>query len=136
MTMVTRWNPFREFDDLFRAGLTATADQATWLPAVDILETAQDFQLRLEIPAVAAADVKVSVDENVLTVGGERQIETPEEAKYHRREHRVGRFSRSFRLPDTVDSENITATAKDGVLTLSIAKKEQPSPRQIEVKVH
>jgi HSP20 family protein len=168
MNTVTRWNPFLEFDDFFRAGLnpatlTSAArvpatprDQAPWLPAVDIVETDVDFRLLLEIPAVAAQDVKVAVEDNVLTVSGERRVvgldtaseqvsdELGETANtdagssvtHHRRERRFGRFSRSFRLPETVDEEAIEATTKDGVLTLTIAKRAQPQPRQIEVKVH
>lgn len=144
MTMVTRWNPFREFDDFFRAGLTqansvapAVAEQSNWRPAVDIEETQSHFRLLLEIPAVAAKDVKVAVEDNVLTVSGESAApQADAEVTQHRRERRFGAFSRSFRLPETVDEESIEASAKDGVLTLSIAKREVPQPRQIEVKVH
>ncbi len=138
MTMVTRWNPFREFDDSFRAGLApvTAGDQATWLPSVDIVESDTEFRLHLEIPAVAAGAVKVSVEENVLTLSGERSFEAEEGTKHHRRERRFGRFSRSFRLPDTVDPDSIEASAKDGVLTLAVAKRVQPEPRKIEVKVH
>lgn len=173
MTMVTRWNTFREFDNFFRAGLNpatlssaalapaTSRDQSAWAPAVDIVETEVDFRLLLEIPAVAAEDVKVAVEDNVLTVSGERRVvgfDTPsaqvsdelgaaagseadssEETRgvtHHRRERRFGQFSRSFRLPETVDEEAIEATTKDGVLTLIIAKRAQPQPRHIEVKVH
>ena len=164
MTMVTRWNPFRDFDDIYRAGLHSTgfgasdlaAHQATWLPAVDIVETDNEFRLLLDIPAVSAQDVKIALEDNVLTISGERRAselaapleqsgeetaETPSSeaasgVRHHRRERRVGRFSRSFRLPETVDEEAIEASAKDGVLTLVITKRAQPQPRKIEVKVH
>ncbi len=144
MTMVTRWNPFREFDDFFRAGLASAnptaagaLEQASWRPAVDILETDDAFRLLLDIPAVAAQDVKVSVEDNLLTISGEiPSEEASEQVTQHRRERRVGRFSRSFRLPETVDEDAIDASSKDGVLTLTIAKRAQSQPRQIEVKVH
>ena len=144
MTMVTRWNPFREFDDFFRAGLApanptaaGALEQASWRPAVDILETDDAFRLLLDIPAVAAQDVKVSVEDNLLTISGEIPSEEASElVTQHRRERRVGRFSRSFRLPETVDEDAIDASSKDGVLTLTIAKRAQSQPRQIEVKVH
>lgn len=161
MTTITRWHPLREFDEFFRTGLVpatrelGTSDQSAhqnkWQPAVDILETATDFRLLLEIPAVAAEEVQVAVDDHVLTVSGERRVDADLEptndevdatgnkqsaVTHHRRERQVGRFSRSFRLPETVDDEVIEAKAKDGVLTLTIAKKVQPQPRQIEVKVH
>lgn len=144
MTMVTRWNPFREYDDFFRTGLNlvntvepALAQHSNWRPAVDIEETQTHFRLLLEIPAVAAKDVKVAVEDNVLTVSGETSApEADTEVTQHRRERRFGAFSRSFRLPETVDEEAIEASAKDGVLTLTIAKREAPAPRQIEVKVH
>ncbi len=167
MTMVTRWNPFRDFDDIYRAGLNRSSvsyaagerasNQASWLPAVDILESDTDFRLLLEIPAVSAQDVKVAVEDNVLTISGERrataldlaseqptdQAASAEENasveptyRQHRQERQFGHFSRSFRLPETVDEEAIEASAKDGVLTLVIAKRAQPQPRKIEVKIH
>lgn len=171
MTTITRWNPFRDFDEFYRAGLNRSSlnyaaagerasNQASWSPAVDILETDADFRLLVEIPAVSAQDVKVAVEDNVLTVSGERLAtalgvaperpgdETVEAAsaevvagveqptRQHRQERQFGRFSRSFRLPETVDEEAIEASAKDGVLTLVIAKRAQPQPRKIEVKIH
>lgn len=171
MTMVTRWNPFRDFDDIYRTGLNRSSanyvgagerasNQASWLPAVDILESDTDFRLLVEIPAVSARDVKVAVEDNVLTISGERLAPAldaaPEPAngetvdassaeavtsveqpyRQHRQERQFGRFSRSFRLPETVDEEAIEASAKDGVLTLVIAKRAQPQPRKIEVKIH
>jgi HSP20 family protein len=135
---IVHWNPWREFDDLFTrvAGVPGESlARSEWLPAVDITETDEEYRIDVEIPAVAVADVDVSVKDGVLTVAGERNAETVSgEGRRHRVERRSGRFSRSFRLPENVDAETIRANARDGVLYLVIAKQEQPGPRRIEVR--
>lgn len=135
---IVQWNPWREFDDLFAraagrpGGSLAEAD---WLPAADIVETEQGYRIEMEIPAVAADDVEVAVKDGVLTVSGERRSETDSESgKRHRVERRWGRFSRSFRLPENVDWDSIDARARDGVLYLNLAKKDNARPRKIEVQ--
>ncbi len=135
---IVHWNPWREFDDLFtRAGGLPEESLARpdWLPAADITETEQGYQIEMEIPAVAADDVDVSVKDGVLTVSGERRSETDSEGgKRHRVERRWGRFSRSFRLPENVDWDSIDARARDGVLYLNVAKKDNARPRKVEVQ--
>lgn len=134
---IVHWNPWREFDDLFtRVGGTPGESlvRSEWLPAVDITETQTAYRIDLEIPAVSAENVDVSVKDGVLTVSGERKAESESgEGKRHRVERRWGRFSRSFRLPENADADSIEARARDGVLYLTIAKQEKAQPRRIEV---
>jgi HSP20 family protein len=145
---IVHWNPWRELDD-GRAALaergsrlftlvTGTPGESLagsgWLPPVDITETEKAYRIDLEIPAVAAGDVNVSVKDGVLTVCGERKSESEsEEGRRHRVERRWGKFSRSFRLPENVDEDAIEANSRDGVLYLTVAKKEKAQPRRIEV---
>ncbi len=103
--------------------------------AVDIREENDAYFVDAEVPGLAAKDVQVDVEKNVLTIRGERKVEKEEgEGKYKRIERRYGSFSRSFTLPETVDADNISADLKDGVLALRLPKKEAPSPRTIAVK--
>lgn len=135
---IVHWNPWREFDDLFTRAAGRSGEPlagSDWLPAADITETEQGYRIEMEIPAVAADDVDVSVKDSVLTVSGERRSETDNEVgKRHRVERRWGRFSRSFRLPENVDWDSIDARAQDGVLYLNVAKKDNARPRKIEVQ--
>ena len=135
---VVRWSPFREFDELFR-GFERSAPairRADWLPLVDIRETDEDYQIDVEVPAVTAEDLSVSLAEGVLTVRGERKSEDETRTgRLHRTERRYGRFERNFRLPEDADPETIKAENRDGVLYLTIAKKAAKTPRTIEVKV-
>lgn len=133
---IAHWNPWREFDDLFTR-MTAPGEalaRSEWLPPVDITEAEDAYHIDVEIPAVAPEQVDVSVKDGVLTVSGERcgQSESAE-GKRHRVERRWGRFSRSFRLPENVDEDAIQARSRDGVLYLTIAKREKAQPRRIEV---
>ena len=136
---IVRWNPWREFDDFFTNVATLPSEhlaRSEWLPPVDISETETEYRIDVEIPAVARDDVTVAVKDGVLTVTGERKVEKDTDGKRHRVERQYGRFSRSFRLPENVDEDHISATSKDGVLYLVVAKKEKEKPRTIEVKVH
>ncbi|MEM1435705.1 MAG: HSP20 family small heat-shock protein [Pseudomonadota bacterium] len=143
MNSVTRWNPFREFDDLF-ANLSAMnglerRGRSEWMPPVDITETPEHYAIAMDLPAIDIKDINVEVKDGLLTVSGERQ-ETFESNKddvtRHRVERRYGSFSRGFRLPEDVDGEAISARVKDGVLTLTLAKREENTPRRIEVQPH
>ena len=136
MNMV-RWNPFREFEEMFGRvpGFPNEAGNDNWFPAADISEDDKSFQIELEIPAVARENVEVSVSDGVLTINGERTMEEKSEGKRHRVERRYGKFTRSFRLPENADEENIQASSKDGVLHLVINKKEAEGPRVIDVRV-
>ena len=136
MNMV-RWNPFREFEEMFGRvpAFPTEAGNDNWFPAADISEDDKSFQIELEIPAVARENVEVSVSDGVLTINGERTMEEKSEGKRHRVERRYGKFTRSFRLPENADEENIQASSKDGVLHLVINKKEAEGPRVIDVRV-
>ena len=142
---LVKWDPWREIDDMFdrytRAGLARGGSQQVaragdWAPRVDIVETDAAFVIKAEAPEVKKEDVKVTVDNGVLTVSGERKQEKEEKGKkFHRVERYYGSFCRSFTLPDNVDEENIKATFKDGMLSLEIPKTEVVKPKAIEVKV-
>ena len=134
--MLVRWDPFEEMSrlhDHFFSG-RGLAKQAFQV-AVDIREEDDAFYVDAEVPGLAADDVKVDVEKNVLTLSGERKVEKEEgEGSYRRVERQYGSFTRSFTLPETVDTENIGADLKDGVLALRLPKKEAPTPRKISVK--
>ena len=132
---IVRLNPWREFDDLFTQVSAARVrpSDAAWTPVADILETADDYHIELDIPAVAAEAIDIALEEGVLTVSGERSVEDSEAARHLRKERSQGRFSRSFHLPENVDEDSITAAAKNGVLSLVITKKVKDAPRRIEI---
>ena len=133
---IVQWNPWRELDDLFSriAAPSEPLERSSWLPAVDISETDEDYRIEVEIPAIAPENVDVSVRDGVLTISGERHSESESgQGKRHRVERRWGKFSRSFRLPVNVDQNAIEARSKDGVLYLTISKRENTQPRKIEV---
>ena len=139
---IVRRNSVRDFDDLFnwlgdltRSNWGESTESSDWVPAVDIRESDDEYRFELEVPAVLASDVKVTVKDGVLVVTGERRYEKETNDKVHRVERRYGRFTRSFRLPENADESKIEASAKDGVLTLRVAKREEVKPRAIEVKV-
>ncbi len=146
--MAMRWDPFRdlmsiqnELNRLFGrtyGGTTETATgttSGTWMPPLDIYETQERFVIALEIPGVDPDSVDVSVEENVLTVSGERPFyrDVPEES-FHRVERRYGPFSRSLTLPPTANAEAIQASFDRGVLSIEVPKSEQAKPRKIQVK--
>jgi len=143
---LVRWDPWREIDDLFHrytravgsprpAGEASTAP-GDWSPQVDIAETDKEFVIKAEIPEVKKEDVKVTVENGVLTIRGERKQETEEKGKkFHRVERHYGSFTRSFTLPDNVDAAHIKASFKDGMLGLQIQKTAEAKPKSIEVKV-
>ncbi len=136
---VVRWSPFREFDNFFQSfdRPVAPVRRADWLPLVDIRETEDNYQIDVEVPAVAAEDLSVSVTDGVLSVSGERKVsETKDkDGRAHRVERRYGKFVRNFRLPEDADENGVGAESRDGVLYLTIAKKAEAVARNIEVKV-
>jgi HSP20 family protein len=149
---ITRWDPFRELEEmndrlnrvfgrstLTRPGGEAGKDALTvfdWAPSVDIVETAEEFLIKAELPEVKKEDVKISVDGDVLRIEGERKQEKEEKGKkYHRTERSYGSFLRTFSLPDNVDESKIRADFKDGVLNVRLQKAEKAKPKAIEVKV-
>ncbi len=144
---ITRWNPFSELEnmldrynrDLRLSNVSQGQERIAnndWSPAVDIKETPEAFEIHAELPGINKEDLKVSVDEGLLSIEGERTLENEtEDKKHHRIERFYGKFSRSFRLPENVDEENINADFKDGVLSLTLLKSEKPQPKAIEVQV-
>lgn len=143
---IVRWDPWREIEDMFdrytraggipRGGGQELARTGDWTPRVDIVETDKAFIIKAEVPEVKKEDVKVTVDNGILTVSGERKQEKEESGKtFHRIERSYGEFTRRFTLPDNVDAESIDATFKDGMLKLEIPKIEKTKPNAIEVKV-
>ena len=135
--MLVRWDPFEEMsrlqDHFFSGrGLSKQAFRV----AVDIREENDAFYVDAEVPGLSAEDVKVDVEKNVLTLSGERKVEKEEkEGTFRRVERHYGSFSRSFSLPETVDTDGISADLKDGVLELRLPKKQAPTPKQISVNV-
>lgn len=149
MNALVRWDPFRELEEMSerlnrmfgRAALLRDDGKerltvADWVPAVDIAETDTEYQIKAELPEVKKEDVKVTVENGVLTIQGERRQEKEEKGKrYHRMERTYGSFIRSFTLPEHVDETRVRAEYKDGVLHLHVPKSEKAKPKAIEVKV-
>jgi HSP20 family protein len=150
MNALTRWDPFKEMDDLqgrfaklfgltpARAGnggqelMTVTE----WAPSVDIIEDDKEWLVKADLPEVKREDVKVTVENGVLTITGERKFEKEEkDKKYHRIERSYGNFLRSFTLPEGADGSKVNAEFKDGVLKVHLPKNEKAKPKAIEVKV-
>ena len=133
---IVQFNPWRDLERLSvnTSPLNGPINSNGWTPVVDIWETAEAFRIDMEVPAVQADDVDVSVDEGVLRIGGVRkQVERAEDEQNHRLERRYGSFSRTFKLPENADEEKISARVNNGVLALSISKKTVVEPRRIEV---
>lgn len=129
----------RDINQLFDASLGAPREDVAlkaWAPAVDVYEDENAFLIKLELPEVNKNDVKVSLNENTLSISGERRVENEEKREnYHRVERSYGQFYRSFTLPPNVDTQAINAEFKDGMLRLTLPKREEAKPKQIEVKV-
>ena len=132
-------NLFNQFNDemnryfsLTRAG--AANQEQDWMPAVDIREEDNQYLLTADIPGVNRKDIEITLEEGVLTVKGERNTETDvSEQGYRRRERTHGTFMRQFTLPDTVNATGISASARDGVLEITIPKQDKPEARKISV---
>jgi HSP20 family protein len=150
---IVRWEPFRDlvslqermnrlFDESFR-GASRTPAQAddwalggSWAPPVDIYEQEGSIVLRAELPGVDPKDVDIRVENNILTLRGERKFDQEVKREhYHRVERAYGTFSRSFTLPSVVDTDKIKAEYKDGVLRVVIPTKEEAKPKQINISV-
>jgi HSP20 family protein len=152
MNALTRWDPFKEMDDvqhrlanffsLVSGRATAGGQElmtvAKWAPSVDISEDNKEWLLKADLPEVKKEDVKVTVENGVLTVTGERQFEKEEkDKKYHRIERSYGNFLRSFTLPEGTDGAKVSAEFKDGVLKVHLPKSEEAKAKAktINVKV-
>lgn len=147
MTTITRFDPFREmssfrdqmsrlFEDTFSRGRSADSDLTVWSPAVDIHETDSELVLKADLPEINEKNLDIRVENNMLTLRGERKFEqATSEDNYLRVERAYGTFSRSFSLPNTVNAEAIQAEYRNGVLTVRMPKREESKPRQIKVSV-
>ena len=146
-TALKRMDPFREWmgiqdrmNHLFRNVFPASEDDqitsGAWTPAVDIYELPESIEMTFEIPGVDKNDVKVTFENNQLTVTGERRLEHEEKHDgYHRIERSHGGFVRSFTIPSTIDPNRIQAVFENGLLRLSLPKRPETQPRSIEVRV-
>ncbi|MBZ5524187.1 MAG: Hsp20/alpha crystallin family protein [Acidobacteriia bacterium] len=139
MTMITRIDPFRELASLFEnfteTGTGKAQLQAgTFVPPVDVYEDEHTLVLKLDMPGVEEADLDVQLENNTLTVKGERKFEKEEkEENFHRIERRYGSFLRTFRVPSTVDPESVNAQYDKGVLKVTMAKRAEAKPKQIKI---
>jgi HSP20 family protein len=151
---IVRWDPFgeltnlqdrinRAFSDAYGRGSgPARTDEGlmttgTWAPPVDIYQNAdQELVLKAELPDIAPEDIELNVNNDTLTISGEKRLSSEvKEDQYHRIERRYGSFSRSFSLPSSVDATKISAEHKNGVLTVRLPAREEAKPRQIKVDV-
>ena len=125
------------FERFFYGGPALSGEtDVTWTPRVDVTDKEKEIQLDIELPGINKKDIKVEVKDNVLYISGERNKENKEEnAEFSRIERHYGKFERTFGLPDTVDSANVEAKYKDGILTVTLNKLEKALPREIAVEV-
>lgn len=145
---MARWNPLRELEDFQQRILSAftpsisrrsngngqeSMTSADWFPPVDISENDSEYLIAAELPGLRKEDVKVTMENGMLTVSGERKED--KSLKYHRVERCYGAFVRSFAIPSDGDASKVKAEFKDGVLMIRVAKSEAAKPKQIEVKV-
>jgi HSP20 family protein len=145
----TQWDPFKELEEMEKRlstwlrhpAVRRDSDKealtvAEWSPLVDISEDEKEYLIKAEIPEMKKEDIKISVEDNVLSISGERKYEKEEKGKkYHRVERAYGRFLRSFTLPDDADGSKVGAEYKDGVLKVHLPKSEKAKPKTIEVKI-
>lgn len=153
MTYVTKWDPFKELDNLQNrigylfdhntqkscdSSSEANQARADWAPVVDITEDDQGYLIEAELPRVKREDVKIRVVDGQLSISGERAFKREEQddaKKYHRVERSYGRFERRFRLPEDVEADQVKAEFADGVLSVSVPKSEKSKPREIDIKI-
>ena len=145
MTLV-KWTPKRNYltnvdhmlDEFFNDGwnFPILNRSTNWLPSVDIKETDDAYTITADLPGMKKKDVKVTLNDGVLEITGERTVENKEDnSTYHRRERSYGSFCRSFNLPETVLEEKITASFKDGILSVEVPKAEEVKPKSHEIKI-
>jgi HSP20 family protein len=145
---ITRWRPFRDvvsiqdemnrlFDDFFGRPVLKTGwTEGVWSPIVDISEDKENMIIKSEMPGMSKDDVKISIQDNVLTLKGEKKQEKEEKDKnYHRIERNYGSFCRSFQLPTSVKSDKVKASYKDGVLSVTLPKTEEVKPKEIPISI-
>jgi len=127
----------RQFEDAFTRFFTEPQSNRPWSPSVDIYETENELVFKADVPEVELKDIDVRVENQTLTVAGERKFEKKDSGKggYHRIERSYGNFVRSFAVPNAFDTDKVNASLKNGVLTVTLTKKEAAKPRQIKVEV-
>ena len=126
----------RLFEDAFTRLLSEPRTGRPWSPAVDIFETEDELVLKADVPEVELKDIDLRVENNTLTLSGERKFEKDDTSKgYHRIERSYGQFTRSFTVPSTVDTEKVGAEYHNGVLTVKLPKKAAAKPRQVKIDV-
>ncbi|MBZ5599712.1 MAG: Hsp20/alpha crystallin family protein [Acidobacteriia bacterium] len=148
MTVLTRWEPFREFttlqdrmnrllrDTFVPEGREESLTTTGFAPLVDVYEDEHNITLKIEVPGIDEKDIDVRIEDNTLTVHGERKFEKEEkEENYRRIERQYGSFTRTFTLPTTVDADKVSAHYDKGVLKIALAKKAEAKPKQIKVHV-
>jgi HSP20 family protein len=142
-----RWNPLREMDDMLERYNTAMDlpgrlnfdlfPKGDWAPRVDIMETDNAFILKMDLPEVDKKNVKISIEDGVLSIAGHREQEKEEkDKKYHLIERSYGSFQRSFSLPDNLNKANVKATFKDGILTVECPKTAEAKRKSIDIQIH
>ena len=135
---LSRFDPLasvRLFEDAFTRLINEPRANRPWSPAVDIYETENDLVLKADLPEVDQKDIDVRVENQTLTISGERKFEEKQaENGYHRIERSYGSFVRSFAVPNTFDTEKVAAAFKNGVLTVTLPKKEHAKPRQVKIE--
>lgn len=145
---IVKWEPLKDFvtlQDRMNQFLSDTLNNyetensrlvQDWVPAVDVYEDAEAIQLKAELPGMEMKEIEVRIENNALEIRGEKKIEqTEKKENYHRIERVFGRFSRSFRLPNTVAQDKIKAKYDRGILTITLPKREETKPRSITVQV-
>lgn len=142
MNSILRFSPFTDVDEMpAMRQLTDVMNRffepgmRPWTPPVDILETENDLLLKMDIPEVTQDHVDIRLENDTLTIKGERKFQQEQGKGYHRIERSYGTFARSFTLPNTVNTENVRAEFRNGVLTVTLPKKEVAKPRTIKVEI-
>ena len=148
MTAMTRWEPFRDLmtlqdrlNRMFSEPFTGVTNQESlsagaFVPPVDVYEDEQGVRLKMEVPGVDENDIDIRLENNLLTVRGERKLESEtKQENYHRIERSYGSFTRSFSLPNSVNPEDVKAGYSKGVLTIHLGKRAEARPKQIKVDI-
>lgn len=147
MQTISRLDPFRGlnslqdqvnrlFDETFSRGRSAESEMGTWAPAVDIYETEQELVLKVDLPEVDQQEIDIRIENNMLTIRGERKFHNEvSQDNYLRVERAYGPFSRSFSLPNTINTEAIKADYQNGVLSIRMPKREESRPKQIRIGI-
>jgi HSP20 family protein len=141
---ITRWEPFREMEDMFRQyspffgrALRRNGESGEWTPVADISETDKEYLIKAELPEVKKEDVKVTLENGAITISGERRQEKElKEANEIRVESFYGTFSRTFSLPENIDAKGVNAEIKDGVLRVRIPKTQVSAAKPVSIEVH